>query len=32
MVARDRDGRMEGEINKVRKEINDLLDSEEIMW
>ena len=32
MVARDRDGRMEGEINKVRKEINDLLDNEEIMW
>lgn len=32
MVLRDRNGRLGREINKLRKEINDLLDSEEIMW
>ena len=32
MVARDTDGSMGREINKLRREINDLLDSEEIMW
>ena len=32
MVAMDRNGSLGGEINQLRKEINDLLDSEEIMW
>ena len=32
MVRRDRDGSLGREINKMRKEINDLLDSEEILW
>ena len=32
MVLRDRDGSLGREINKLRKEINDLLDSEEILW
>lgn len=32
MVVRESDGSMGGEINNLRKEINDLLDSEEIMW
>ena len=32
MVVRDSDGNMGREINNLRKEINDLLDSEEIMW
>ena len=32
MVARDTDGSIGREINKPRREINDLLDSEEIMW
>lgn len=32
MVLRDKDGRLGKEINKLRKELNDLLDSEEIMW
>ena len=32
LVLRDRDGSLGSEINSVRKEINDLLDSEEIMW
>ena len=32
MVAMDRNGSLGGEINRMRKEINDLLDSEEIMW
>ena len=32
LVLRDRDGNLGYEINKLRKEINDLLDSEEIMW
>ena len=31
LVLRDRDGSLGSEINNVRKEINDLLDSEEIM-
>ena len=31
LVLRDRDGSLGSEINSVRKEINDLLDSEEIM-
>ena len=31
MVARDIDGSMGREINKLRREITDLLDSEEIM-
>ena len=32
MVQRDRDGCMGREINELRREINDLLDNEEIMW
>ena len=32
LVLRDRDGSLGSEINSVRKEINDLLDNEEIMW
>lgn len=32
LVLRDHDGSLGGEINKIRKEISDLLDSEEIMW
>ena len=32
MVARDTYGSMGREINKLRREINDLLDSEEVMW
>ena len=32
MVARDIDGSIGKEINKLRREIIDLLDSEEIMW
>lgn len=32
MVARDIDGNLGREINILRREINDLLDSEEIMW
>ena len=32
MVARDIDGSLGREINILRREINDLLDSEEIMW
>ena len=32
LVLRDRDGNLGSEINKLRKEINVLLDSEEIMW
>ena len=31
MVAMNRNGSLGGEINQLRKEINDLLDSEEIM-
>ena len=32
MVQRDRDRCMGREINELRREINDLLDKEEIMW
>ena len=32
LVVRDQDGSNGSEINKIRKEINDLLDYEEIMW
>ncbi|XP_050252314.1 uncharacterized protein LOC126698852 [Quercus robur] len=32
LVLRDHDGSNGFEINKIRKEINDLLDCEEIMW
>ena len=32
LVLRDYDGRNGYEINKLRKELNDLLDCEEIMW
>ena len=32
LVLRDKDGSLGSEINIIRKEINDLLDSEEIMW
>ena len=32
LVQRDRNGSLGREINALRKEINDLLDSEEIMW
>ena len=32
LVSRDRDGSLGGDINKLRKEINELLDSEEIKW
>ena len=31
LVLRDKDGSLGSEINMIRKEINDLLDSEEIM-
>ena len=31
-MLRDHDGSNGFEINKIRKEINDLLDCEEIMW
>ena len=31
LVRRDKDGSLDSEINMIRKEINDLLDSEEIM-
>ena len=32
LVLKDKDGSLGSEINIIRKEINDLLDSEEIMW
>ena len=32
LVSRDRNGSLGGDINKLRKEINELLDSEEIKW
>ena len=32
LVCRDKDGNLGSEINVIRKEINELLDSEEIMW
>ena len=32
MVARDKDGSMEREINNLRRVINGLFDSEEVMW
>jgi len=32
LVLIDRDGNLGSEINKLRKEINVLLNSEEIMW
>lgn len=32
LVLRDRGGSLGNEINTLRQEINDLLDSEEIMW
>ncbi|XP_050280875.1 uncharacterized protein LOC126721848 [Quercus robur] len=32
LVLRDQNGSNGSEINKIRKEINDLLDCEEIMW
>ena len=32
LVLTDRDGNLGSEINKLRKEINVLLNSEEIMW
>ena len=32
LVCRDKDGSLGSEINVIRKEINELLDSEEIMW
>lgn len=32
MVQLDKDGSLGEEINQARKEINDLLDSEEIYW
>jgi len=32
LVLRDRDGRRGNKINTLRQEINDLLDSEEIIW
>ena len=32
MVCRDRNGSLGGEINILRNEINELLDSEEIKW
>ena len=32
LVCRDRNGSLGGEINILRKEINELLDSEEIKW
>ena len=32
LVSRDRNGSLGGDINKLQKEINELLDSEEIKW
>ena len=32
LVLKDRGGSLGSEINTLRQEINDLLDSEEIMW
>ena len=32
LVLRDQNGRNGREINKIRKEINELLDCEEVMW
>ena len=32
LVLRDRGGSLGNEINTLRQEINDLLDSEEIIW
>ena len=32
LVLRDRDGSRGNKINTLRQEINDLLDSEEIIW
>ena len=32
LFSRDRNGSLGGDINKLRKEINELLDSEEIKW
>ena len=32
LVCRDKDGSLGSEINVIRKEINELLDNEEIMW
>ena len=32
LACRDRNGSLGGEINILRKEINELLDSEEIKW
>ena len=32
LVQRDRNGSLGREINVLRKKINDLLDSKEIMW
>ena len=32
MVLQDRNGMMGNEINRLSSEINDLLDSEEILW
>ena len=32
LVCRDKDGSLGREINVIRKEINELLDSVEIMW
>ena len=32
LVQRDRNGSLGREINVLQKEINDLLDSEEIIW
>ena len=32
LVCRDRNGSLGNEINILRKEINELLDSEEIKW
>ena len=32
LVRRDKDGSLGSEINMIRNEINDLLESEEIMW
>ena len=32
LVCRDKNGRLGNEINMLRKEINELLESEEIKW
>ena len=32
LVCKDRNGSLGGEINMLRKEINELLNSEEIKW